>query len=471
MLNRANGPVAALAVALALALVLAACHQGKGAKPPASEAPAPSTTAPATTLGGATGAAIEAPWPTYHQNLARGGVAQGPGTLGTVRRAWTSPQLDGAIYAEPLIAGGGVVVATEHDSVYLLEQATGKVAWHRNLGAPVPQSELPCGNIDPVGITSTPVVDPASGLLYVVALLRPAHHELFALDLASGAVRFHRDVDPPGSDATVQNQRGALALSRGRVYIPYGGRFGDCGQYHGYVVGAPADNRGGLLVYQVPTHREGGIWAPSGPSLDAAGALYVSTGNGDSTGSFDFGDSVVKLGADLRRLDWFAPREWAQLNAADADLGSVGPALLGGQLAFQIGKSGVGYLLRTNHLGGLGGEAFSAQVCGSAFGGTAWAPPLLYVPCSEGLVALRVDVAAPSFTVAWRASAASGPPIVAGGAVWSVGGSNLVAFNSAGRVVFQQPIGEAARFATPAAGDGRVLVAATNRVVAFAYGG
>lgn len=471
MLNRANGPVATLALTLALALALAACHQGKGAKaPPASEAAAPSSTTAAPTTAGS-GGGVAAAWPTYHQNLARTGVAKGPARLGTVRRAWSSPQLDGAIYAEPLLAGSWVLAATENDTVYALDAQTGRVAWQQHLGTPVPQSELPCGNIDPVGITSTPVVDPASGTLYVVAMLQPPHYELVALGLGDGAVRFRRDVDPPGSDPRVQIQRGALALSRGRVYVPYGGRFGDCGQYHGYVVGAPADNRGELLVYQVPTHREGGIWAPSGPSVDSTGALYVSTGNGDSTSTFDFGDAVVRLGPDLRRLDWFAPREWAQLNGADADLGSVGPALLSDQLAFQIGKSGVGYLLRTRHLGGFGGQAFSAQVCGGAFGGTAWAPPLLYVPCAEGLVALRVDVAVPSFTVAWRTSAASGPPIVAGGAVWAVGGSNLLAFDSAGRVVFQQPIGAAARFATPAAGDGRVLVAAANRVVAFAYGG
>jgi len=467
MRNRTNGALAAL-LALVLALALAACQHKSAKAPPASEAPAPSTSsaAPATTQGQA---AVAAPWPTYHRDLARAGVAQGPARLGTVRHAWTSPQLDGAVYAEPLLAGGRVLVATEENTVYSLDEASGRVAWRRNLGTPVPQSDLPCGNIDPVGITSTPVVDPATGTLYVVAFLRPAHYELFALDLASGAVRFHRAVEPSGFDATVQIQRGALALSRGRVYVPFGGRFGDCGQYHGFVVGAPADNQGDLLVYKVPTHREGGIWAPSGASVDSGGALYVSTGNGDSTGTFDFGDAVVRLGADLRRLDWFAPREWADLNGADADLGSVGPALLSDSLAFQIGKSGVGYLLRTSHLGGFGGEAFAAQVCGSAFGGIAWAPPLLYVPCSDGVVALRVNTGAPSFTVAWRTNAASGPPIVAGGAVWSVGGSDLVALNSAGQVVFQAPIGQAARFVTPAAGDGRVLVAAAGRVLAFSY--
>jgi outer membrane protein assembly factor BamB len=469
MRNRTNGTLTTL---VALVLALAGCQHKSAAAPPASEAPAPSTAGatPTTTRADGQGSAVATAWPTYHRDLARAGVAQGPGRLGTVRHAWTSPQLDGAVYAEPLLAGGRVLVATEANTVYSLSEASGRVVWQRHLGTPVPQSDLPCGNIDPVGVTSTPVVDPATRTLYTVAMLRPARYELFALDLGSGGVKFHRPVDPPGSDPTVQIQRGALALSRGRVDVPFGGRFGDCGQYHGFVVGAPADNQGGLLVYKVPTHREGGIWAPSGPAVDASGALYVSTGNGDSTAGFDFGDSVIRLGADLRRLDWFAPSGWAQLNGADADLGSVGPALLSDSLAFQIGKSGVGYLLRTGHLGGFGGQAFAAQVCGSAFGGTAWAPPLLYVPCSDGLVALRVETATPSFTVAWRTNAASGPPIVAGGAVWSVGGTNLVAVNTAGHVIFQAPIGLTPHFVTPSAGDGRVVVAAAGRVVAFSYG-
>ncbi|HEX9344103.1 MAG TPA: hypothetical protein VF995_10880, partial [Actinomycetota bacterium] len=167
MRNRTNGTLAAL-LALVLTMGLAACQHRSAKAPPAAGAPSASasTAAPGTTQASGQGSAVAASWPTYHRDLARAGVAQGPGRLGAVRRAWTSPQLDGAVYAEPLLAAGGVVVATEANTVYYLEQATGRVAWHRNLGTPVPQSDLPCGNIDPVGITSTPVVDPASGTLY-----------------------------------------------------------------------------------------------------------------------------------------------------------------------------------------------------------------------------------------------------------------------------------------------------------------
>ena len=93
-------------------------------------------------------------------------------------------------------------------------------------------------------------------------------------------------------------------------------------------------------TYQVPTEREGAIWAPPGPSIDSAGSVFVATGNGSSTdpARFDYGDAVLRLSADLRLADWFAPTDWAALNAADADVGSVSPSLLDGGLVFQAGK-------------------------------------------------------------------------------------------------------------------------------------
>ena len=107
--------------------------------------------------------------------------------------------MDGALYAEPLVVGSRVLAVTEANSVYALDATSGAVVWHVNLGAPVPLSMLQCGNIDPSGITGTPVVDVSSGTMFVVAFLKSGpHHELFALDLATGAVRWHRAIDPPG---------------------------------------------------------------------------------------------------------------------------------------------------------------------------------------------------------------------------------------------------------------------------------
>src|SRR5207245_6877020 len=138
---------------------------------------------------------------------------------------------------------------------------------------PMRASLLPQRNIDPTGITGTPVIDVTTGTIFVVGFLQPGQHELFAVDLNSGMVLYHRVIDPSGSNPLVQQQRPALSLSKGIVYISYGGLYGDCGNYHGWVVGAYANDSGSLLSYQVPTGREGGIWAPSGPSIDSNGDL------------------------------------------------------------------------------------------------------------------------------------------------------------------------------------------------------
>ena len=120
-------------------------------------------------------------WTTYQGDPARSGVAAGP-SLADVRHAWTSAKLDGTIYPEPLAIGARVITATENDTVYALDAATGAVVWSRHVGMPVDSATLPCGNIVPTsGITATPVVDPATGVLYVAAFLSPARHELFAL--------------------------------------------------------------------------------------------------------------------------------------------------------------------------------------------------------------------------------------------------------------------------------------------------
>jgi outer membrane protein assembly factor BamB len=112
---------------------------------------------------------------------------------------WVSSELDGAIYARPVVLGSQLVVATEANSVYTLDTGSGSVVWRQRLGDPVPGSALPCGNIDPVGITSTPAVDAGAGLLYAVGLVQPAHHELFVLHLDDGSVQDHFPIDAPGA--------------------------------------------------------------------------------------------------------------------------------------------------------------------------------------------------------------------------------------------------------------------------------
>ncbi len=294
----------------------------------------------------------ETDWLTYHHAADRRGVAGDQAPIGDVRKAWTSPVLDGKVYAQPLIAGDQVVVATEGNSLYAVDRASGKTRWRTAFGAPVPGKSLPCGNIDPSGITSTPVIDPASRTIYAVAFLVDGpHHELYAVDLDTGATRWHRPIDVPGLNPSVEQARGALLLSAGRIYVPYGGLAGDCGPYKGAVASVAADGAGDLTSYIIPTTREGGIWTPGGPTADGTGKLLITSGNTESTSDFDYGNAVIRLTPGLVAEDYFSPANWLELNRTDGDLGSLGPALLPDGRILIAGKDGTGYLLDREHLG------------------------------------------------------------------------------------------------------------------------
>ncbi|MCI4342233.1 MAG: PQQ-binding-like beta-propeller repeat protein [Thermoplasmata archaeon] len=411
-------------------------------------------------------------WTTYHQDNSRAGVEAANSNVGAQPR-WSVPTaLDGQVYAEPLVCGNSVYVATENDSVYAINATSGTVLWHTSLGTPVPASALPCGDIDPTGITGTPVIDVAAGTLYAVAFLDSAHpqHVLFGLNVASGSVESQLVVDPAGSIPTAQQQRGALALANGHLYIPYGGLYGDCGQYHGWIVGAPLDGTGALISYQVPTQREGAIWGTAGMAVATNGTLYVATGNGASRTTFDYGDSVIELSPNLSEVSYFAPTNWAQLNADDTDLGSVAPTLLPNGEIFQIGKAGVGYLLSGSDLGGIGPGIYSASVCGGgAYGATAHVAFSILVPCTDGLYDLAAT--ASNFSLTWHTSSFdAGSPIVTGGIVWVVDISNahLLGFNlSTGQQVHSSALGSADHFISPAAAPGSLYVAGGSELYAY----
>jgi outer membrane protein assembly factor BamB len=379
------------------------------------------------------------------------------------------------VYAEPIMVGGRLIVATENDTVYALDPTNGTQLWKKNLGTPVPLSQLPCGNIDPLGITSTPVFDPVSGRLFVVAELLigqgTVEHRLFAFNPATGAVLGSRGVDPKGSNPTVEQQRSALAAGNGRVYVAYGALAGDCGGFHGYVVSSRTSMDGRLNVYSAlkyePSAQEAGIWATPGPSIDASGKVYVAVGNGRFSDPFDYSDSVLKLNDALKLRDYFAPTTWQQDNQVDADLGSQGPALVG-KYIYADGKSGTAYLLKKRDLGHIGGQVDSAAVCRS-FGGTAVVGTVVYVPCTDGIRA--VDTAGGSIDVLWHTTttAAIGPPVVGGGVVWSVGINNgtLYALDPAtGALVTSIVVGSVVHFATPTLSGGMAFVGTAAGVFA-----
>ncbi len=351
---------------------------------------------------------------TYHNDLSRDGanlkeLALSPANVNTATfgKLFSCP-VDGAIYAQPLwipqltISGAKhnvVVVATQHNSAYAFDadsNASPCVAlWHANLTdashggsgseITVPTSVSPpligqgYGNIYPeVGVTGTPVIDPATNTLYVVSksvitsTVPPAFFQrLHALDLTTGAETFGgpktiaATVPGTGYDSSggsvafnpqTQNQRAGLALVNGIVYLCWGSHE-DKDFYHGWVMAFSASNLNLLSVYNdTPNGNEGGIWMGGGaPAADASNNLYVITGNGDYDGASDYGDSILKLSSSLAVVDSFTPSVQLTLEQQDLDLGSGGTALL-----VDMPNAPVGF----QHLlvGGGKGTAFNGEL-------------------------------------------------------------------------------------------------------------
>ena len=458
----------------AVALVAASCgsdHKSTSAAPQSSASPTPTSASGASSPAASSSTApAGADWTTWGHDTSRSGVtSDGPAAAG-LHQAWTSGEVDGDVYAQPLVVGGSVIVATESNSVYAFDVTTGAMQWQQlNLGSPVSASSLPCGNVDPVGITSTPVADPTNNRLYVVGMMQPAHHELFALALDTGSVLFHRTVDAAGSDPTVQNQRAALTLANGKVYVPFGGRFGDCGDYKGRVVAVAADGSGQQSEYAVRANREGGFWAPPGPALASDGSLVIASGNSSGSGTFDDGNAVIRLSGDLGLVDEFAPADWSQLNSIDGDVGTTSPALLDGQRIFQIGKAGIGYVLDASHLGGVGGDLHHEKVCSRSIGGLAHEGNTVFIPCTSELDVVAISDS--GFSHTWTAPIRNpGPPIVAAALVWvlDVQAGTLHALDrESGTEVFSADVGTVTHFSAAAAGHQTVFVAGGRKVEAF----
>jgi outer membrane protein assembly factor BamB len=433
--------------------------------------------------GAAAAAGTNLNWTVYHHDHRGSGLDTSGTSFSPATHAWTSPSLDGQLYGEPLEFGGTVFVATENDTVYALAATDGKVVWSRHLAAPVPAGDLPCGNISPtVGITGTPVIDPARQELFVVAdelVAGGPVHKLVGLNLTTGAVMLKQSVDPPGSTPAAQLERDGLALDQGQVVFGFGGNFGDCSTYHGWVIAVPVGG-GTAKTFEVDAgagERQGAIWmGGAAPVIDPEGNVWVAAGNGSvksSTGPYDDSDSVLELSPSLKLLQFFAPVDWYTQNAEDGDLGSSSPALLYDGLVLQAGKSGVAYLMSQAALGGIGGEvAELGSICGSVVdGGEAFKGGVVYAPCRIGVEALRVRTSPPSVTKLWQTTSGSGgPAIIAGGFVWTISQAGvLYALDpSTGAVAQQFSIGAVANhFPTPSVGDHLLLAPAATTVVAF----
>ena len=452
-----------------LVIILTACSglTSSNQNVPPTITPLALTATPQTTATSSTPTTSSTDWTTYHANNQRTGYVPDTPDPHSLSKIWNI-QLDGSVYAEPLVVNKLVIVATEGDSLYALNPNTGSIQWHTNVGTPVPQSSLPCGDIDPLGITGTPVYDPATGLVFAVAEVSGPAHILVGLDAKTGQVKVRRLVDTDGMDPKAHQQRPALALADGMVYFTYGGLDGDCSDYIGRVVASRTNGQGPLLVFTVPTPREGGIWATPGPSIDASGNLYVSVGNGAITGGqWDHSDSVLKLSPTLKLLDGFAPSSWGQENANDEDLRSQGPALLPGNLILSAGKSGNGYILNANNLGGVGGSIDEQSVCRS-FGGTATVGSTIFVPCTNGLLEISVDSSG-HMHQGWQASGdIVGSPVVGGHTVYSFSNGVMHALNmNSGQLIASLNVGPANRFVTPTIYETSIFIGTDTGITAI----
>jgi outer membrane protein assembly factor BamB len=437
------------------------------------------------------------------------------------------PRFSGHLYAQPLYwqppgsASGELIVATESNTVQAIDAHTGQIVWTRALGGPVALSTQDCGNIDPLGITGTPVIDQASQALYLDAMeAAPSgpQHLIFALSLKDGATLPGWPVDVGAAlaargwhfDPPDQNQRGALTILGGRVYVPYGGHFGDCGDYHGWVVGVSLHDPGNIVAWSTRA-RGGGIWAPGGIASDGR-SLFVATGNTFGARRWSDGEAVFRLGPDLRHSaspqDYFAPSDWLALDERDGDLGGTNPLPLnlpGGTgtqaLVLALGKDARAYLLDADNLGGIGGSLVSEIVstdpirtAASAFpaaGGAfvAFAGPGARCPVprrDDALTVLKIQAGTPpALTTAWcGALSGAGSPIVtttdgrANPIVWILGAEGdgrLHGFRGDNGVELFDGGGSGDamtglhHFQDLLPADGRLYVGADNRLYAFAF--
>ncbi|HYL52688.1 MAG TPA: PQQ-binding-like beta-propeller repeat protein [Acidimicrobiia bacterium] len=413
-------------------------------------------------------------WPVYHGDGQRtGNDTTEPGLL-PLHGAW-SATLDGAVYGQPVVFAGRVFAATENDTVYALDAHDGHVLWARHAGLAMTNvhGQVGCGNIDPLGITSSMVIDMASKTLFAVATIQDSfghiHHQLEGFDAISGATIVSANADPGGAQNPLYiQQRAALALGNGRIYIGYGGYAGDCGPYHGWLVSLTEAGTAKLAFDVAPHDGAGAIWEPGGPAIDGAGDVYVGTGNNDPhVGTGDFGESVLKLDANLHRLANFSSSN----ATGDADLGTTTPALVGGSMVFEIGKQNVGYLLDAGNLHEL--QHVTACPTSEAKGADAFDGSHLFVPCDAGIQEVNIDTVHRSMSLGWTgpSTSAAGPPVLAGGALWYVDSGNLYALNPASGATmsgFPISIGSTPHFASPSTALGLLLIGTRSGVSAYA---
>ena len=425
----------------------------------------------------------------------------------------------GHVYAQPLYVENGpggramVIAVTESNNVYALDATDGSVIWQRHVATPVSRTSLPCGDIDPLGITGTPVLDLASRTLLFDAMTTPdggttKRHLLFAMNVDAGTTNSGWPVDLNATakfgstsfTSTTQNQRSALALVGGRVYATYGGHAGDCGTYYGWLVGVALDDPTSVMAWAT-TARGGGVWAVGGIASDGVNP-FIATGNTFSTVVWGGGEAVIRFEpgpvfSDVTN-DYWAPTNWMALDTGDLDIGGSNPLLVDvpgatpSALVVALGKDGNAYLLNRTNLGGIGRPIAQAHVSSSAIiqaAATYQTTQGTYVVfCGNAsqsqLTALRIGASnPPTLTSVWsRSEGGRGSPFVTSTdgtndvIVWGLGAEGdqrLHGFDGdTGNVVFagggtNELMSGTRRFSTGIAARGRIYVAGDEKVFAF----
>jgi outer membrane protein assembly factor BamB len=291
-----------------------------------------------------------------------------------------SASVDGRLWAQPLYMSGVTIggakhnvvyVATANDSVYAIDGDTGTQLWKVSLlgsgETPASGSTLHSSVQPIIGITGTPVIDPATGTLYAVTQSGTTagtyNHRLHALDITNGSERFGAPVviNTGGWSSAQHLQRPGLLLANGTIYIAFSSNE-DIDPYHGWVFAYSADTMNQVAVWNVtPGGNEGGIWMGGGGiAADAGGDLFLTTGNGDWSGATEYGQSAVRLSPTLSVVDYFTPIAHVTESNGDKDLGSGGVLLLPTNAsahpheAVICSKLNIIYVLDRDHMGEIG---------------------------------------------------------------------------------------------------------------------
>ncbi|MGI8820576.1 MAG: dockerin type I domain-containing protein [Chthoniobacterales bacterium] len=445
----------------------------------------------------------------HHNNASRDGVyidpAFSPTNAANLKRDTSfDGTIVGNVYAQPLYVEGGpsgpvVIAVTESNNVYALNATTGAIVWQRNVGAAI-TSGLPCGNISPIGITSTPVVDVASRALFLDAEVSGSGHQLFSLNVDTGAINagwpITMNAAVAGFDSSVQSQRAALGLVGSTLYVPYGGRFGDCGSYRGRLVGVPL--AGGSIGSWATVSSRAGIWGPGGVASDGTN-LYVTTGNGSGS-SWSGSEAVIRLQTgpvfSNTTTDFWAPTNWVSLDNGDTDLGGSGPIVLDvpganpSALLLALGKDHNAYLVNRTSMGGVTTPVAQAVVSTGTIitaGAVYHTPTSAYFtlrPVSGTLNAFKINATSPpTITSGWSVSSSGRTaPFVTttngtnNAIVWACGtgaGARLFGYNGDTGAVIYAGGGASDTFTGPRsfntgiAARGRIYLAGDGKVTAF----